>query len=113
MEKEKSLVHDLREMVDSRHGEGCADGEACILLAREGDAVTTFFNGSGGLIATLLLNLVIREDKGVRDFLPMMCATFMAKPENALLVGSLLHNGGEGLKMAVDVLMESLGKKEE
>lgn len=113
MEKEKSLVHDLREMVKSRHGEGCAEGEACVLLAKEGAEVTTFFNGSGGLIALLLLNLVISEDKSVRDFLPLMCATFMAKPENALLVASLLHNGGEGLKKAVDVLMEFSGKKEE
>ena len=113
MEKEKSLVHDLRAMVKSRQGEGCADGEACILLAKEGDEVTTFLKGCGGQIAKLLLNLVISEDGAVRNFLPLMCATFMAKPENALLVVSLLHNGGEGLKRAVDVLMESSGKKEE
>ena len=106
-------MHDLREMVKSRHGEKCADREACILLAKEGDEMTTLFRGYGGQIAVLLLDLVVREPRAVRDLLPVMCATFMAKPENALIVDSLLHNGGEGLKMAVDVLLESLGKKEE
>lgn len=36
MENEKNFVHDLREMVKSRHEEPVAEGTACVVLAKEG-----------------------------------------------------------------------------
>lgn len=112
MENEKNLVHDLREMVKSRQGEPVAEGAACVVLAKEGDEVTSVVRGKGAHIATLLMNFVISEDEQVQGLLPLVCALFMLSPLNALRVRNLLKDGAKGLLEAVDGVKKE-GKKGE
>lgn len=111
MENEKNFVHDLREMVNSRHEEPVVEGTACVVLAKEGSEVTSVVRGKGAHIAALLMNFAISEDEHVQAFLPLVCALFMLNPLNAVRVRSLLKDGGKGLLEAVDAV-EKEGKKE-
>lgn len=112
MENEKNLVHDLREMVKSRHEEPVVEGTACVVLAKEGNAVTSVIRGKGAHVASLLMNFVIDENENVQGLLPLVCALFMLNPLNAVRVHSLLKDGAKGLLEAIDAV-EKEGKKGE
>lgn len=112
MENEKNFVHDLREMVISRHEEPVAEGTACVVLAKEGNEVTSVVRGKGAHVAKLLMNFVISEDEPVQGLSPLVCALFMLNPLNAVRVRSLLKDGAKGLREAFDAI-EKEGKKGE
>lgn len=105
MEKEKNLIRDMMEMVDARESENRPAGTACVFLAKDGRNVKRYVSGYGAHIATLLLGLVAADDEMLNEYLPLVCAMFMCKPENKATVEELLANDATELKSAVNLVI--------
>lgn len=114
MEEKKNLVRDIMDMVNGNSKDGIAEGTACIVLAKDGEDVMSYYDGTAAHLGMLLIKfLALAEQKEIGRIMPYVCAMYLYSDEwNAAFVESLLKDDGKELRRYLSSMITIVEKGE-